>query len=181
MHYDQPRHHHHYEPDNVEERTLDRRTPEMLFSQTLRTKIPDQELDATVETVVGYDKLTGKRVLITQHAYGTMGGEPISMKTIQELVSKDVSSARDETQGITFAELLSNPDQYNGKDVLLEGFYFHGFETIVLSERLEYAGLAEEHLWPNGKIGLDRGQRNTSRGLRPALGTGVDRAHRTLW
>ena len=52
---------------------------------------------------------------------------------------------------VTLAELLSNPDQYDGKRVLLEGFYFHGFETIVLSERLELSGYAEGHFWPQGQ------------------------------
>jgi len=36
--------------------------------------------------------------------------------------------------GVTFTELFSKPDEYNGRDILLEEFYFHGFETAVLSE-----------------------------------------------
>ena len=34
----------------------------------------------------------------------------------------------------------------------MEGFYFHGWETIVLSERLEETGFAEGHLWPKGNM-----------------------------
>ena len=53
-----------------------------------------------------------------------------------------------EVQDVTFNELFSSPDQYNGRDVVLTGFYFHGFETIVLSEKLEFTRFADGHLWP---------------------------------
>ena len=39
-------------------------------------------------------------------------------------------------QDVTLNELFSNPDQYNGKDIILTGFYFDGWETTVLSEGL---------------------------------------------
>ena len=52
--------------------------------------------------------------------------------------------------GIAFEELFSAPGRYSGTDILLEGFYFQGWETIVLSERLEPSGRAEGHLWPQG-------------------------------
>ncbi len=35
--------------------------------------------------------------------------------------------------------------------IILEGFYFHGFEVIVLSERLEYSGYAEGYFVPKGE------------------------------
>ena len=57
-----------------------------------------------------------------------------------------------EARDVTFSELFSNPDQYKGGDIRLEGFYFDGFETTVLSERLEYTGQAEGHLWPRGQM-----------------------------
>ena len=47
-----------------------------------------------------------------------------------------------EVQDATLEQLFANPDKYNSKQVIVEGFYFHGFETIVLSERLEYSGYA---------------------------------------
>ena len=56
------------------------------------------------------------------------------------------------TARVTFDELFSDPDQYNGNDTILTGFYFHGWETIVLSERMEYTGFAEGHLWPRGRM-----------------------------
>ncbi|MDP6403267.1 MAG: hypothetical protein QF467_06940 [SAR202 cluster bacterium] len=53
---------------------------------------------------------------------------------------------------VTLDLLMSSPDSYNGRKIVLEGFYFHGFETIVLSKRLEETGFAEGHLWPRGQI-----------------------------
>ena len=53
---------------------------------------------------------------------------------------------------VTFEQLVSNPSQYNGKDIILEGFYFQGFEVQVISERLEYSGYAEGHLVPKGEM-----------------------------
>ena len=55
-------------------------------------------------------------------------------------------------QEVTLDQLSANPDKYNGKQVMVEGFYFHGFETIVLSERLDYSGYTEGHLVPKGKM-----------------------------
>jgi hypothetical protein len=53
---------------------------------------------------------------------------------------------------VTFEGLFSNPERYNGREITLEGFYFHGFETIVLAERLALSGYAEGHLIPAGKM-----------------------------
>ena len=60
--------------------------------------------------------------------------------------------ARGPTAAVAFEELFSDPDQYSGTDILLEGFYFDGWETTVLSERLELTGRAEGHLWPRGRM-----------------------------
>ena len=54
--------------------------------------------------------------------------------------------------GVTLAQLFADPEHYNGNHVTLEGFYFHGFEVIVLSEKLEYSGYAEGHLVPRGRM-----------------------------
>jgi len=48
--------------------------------------------------------------------------------------------------------LFSSPDQYNGKNIVIDGFYFHGWEVIVLCEKLEYSGYAEKHLVPGGRM-----------------------------
>ena len=57
-----------------------------------------------------------------------------------------------EVQVVNFDQLLTSPEQYNGQDVTIEGFFFHGFEIVVLSENLEYSGYAERHLVPKGKM-----------------------------
>lgn len=53
-------------------------------------------------------------------------------------------------KGVTFDELISNPEKYNGKTVVVEGFLFKGFEVTVLTKELEYSGFAEGHVQPTG-------------------------------
>jgi len=57
-----------------------------------------------------------------------------------------------EVQVVNFDQLLTSPEQYNGQDVTIEGFFFRGFEIVVLSENMEYSGYAEGHLVPKGKV-----------------------------
>ena len=56
-----------------------------------------------------------------------------------------------EVEVTTLAELLASPDRYNGREILLEGFYFQGWESNLLSESMEPTGQAEGHLWPAGQ------------------------------
>lgn len=55
-----------------------------------------------------------------------------------------------EQTDVTFDQLFANPNKYAGRQVSIEGYYYHGFETIVMSERLDYSGYAEGHLIPKG-------------------------------
>jgi hypothetical protein len=57
-----------------------------------------------------------------------------------------------ESSEITFGKLFADPEQYNGKEITIEGFCFHGFEVTVLAERLEYSGYAPGHLVPKGRM-----------------------------
>ncbi|MFC1932609.1 hypothetical protein ACFLXU_03130 [Chloroflexota bacterium] len=57
---------------------------------------------------------------------------------------------KSEVQEVTFEQLVLAPDQYNGKDIVIEGCYYQGWETIVLSEKLVYSGNAPGHLIPDG-------------------------------
>ena len=61
-----------------------------------------------------------------------------------------VTGCREEQ--VMFDQLFSNPNQYNRKYLTIEGFFFGGFEVIVLSENLEYSGYAEGHLVPKGRM-----------------------------
>lgn len=54
-------------------------------------------------------------------------------------------------QEVNFDQLFAAPEKYDGRSITIEGFYFQGFEVIVLSEKLEYSGLSLEHLVPKGR------------------------------
>ena len=51
---------------------------------------------------------------------------------------------------VSFADLNSNPESYNGKYVAIEGYWFDGFEIAVLAERLEASGFSEGNVKPAG-------------------------------
>jgi hypothetical protein len=51
---------------------------------------------------------------------------------------------------VTFEQLSASPNRYRGRNIVIEGFYFQGWEVIVLCERLEQSGYAEGHLAPGG-------------------------------
>jgi hypothetical protein len=57
-----------------------------------------------------------------------------------------------EAKEVTFEQLLSDPEEYSGKDIVIKGYYFQGWETIVLCEELVYSGNAPGHLIPNGNM-----------------------------
>lgn len=67
-------------------------------------------------------------------------------------IAAGCSGAATEVQELTFDQLFANPDKYNGKTITIEGFYFHGFEIIVLGEKLEYSGYAPDHFVPKGRM-----------------------------
>jgi hypothetical protein len=52
---------------------------------------------------------------------------------------------------ITVEQLMANPEKYNGDVVVVRGYYFHGWETVLLCEGLKYSGLAEGHIGPDGE------------------------------
>ena len=55
-------------------------------------------------------------------------------------------------QSVTFEQLFSAPEKYHEKSILIEGFIFLGFETMVLCEELEYSGYTEGHLVPGERM-----------------------------
>jgi hypothetical protein len=67
-------------------------------------------------------------------------------------IAAGCNGAATEVQELTFDQLFANPDKYNGKTIAIEGFYFHGFEIIVLGETLEYSGYALGHFVPKGRM-----------------------------
>jgi hypothetical protein len=55
-------------------------------------------------------------------------------------------------QEVKFEDLASNPQKFNGRNIIVEGFFFQGWEVIVLCERLESSERAENHLVPGGMM-----------------------------
>jgi rhodanese-related sulfurtransferase len=56
------------------------------------------------------------------------------------------------TQEVALEQLFAEPESYDGKDLILEGFYFSGFEVNVLAEGLAYSGLGGSHIGPTGEL-----------------------------
>ena len=64
--------------------------------------------------------------------------------------TSETPSPTSKVEVTTLVELIASPYRYDGREILLEGFYFQGWESNLLSERMEASGLAEGHIWPAG-------------------------------
>ena len=53
---------------------------------------------------------------------------------------------------VTFAQLVAEPEKYNGQAITIEGFWFDGFEIAVLAERLEPANFEPGNVQPKGAL-----------------------------
>ena len=71
----------------VEERTLSSGLTVVVFSVKQVLDQPEEGIEGTVERSLGYDKATGRLVLIETLGSGTRNGEPFSSETMQELVA----------------------------------------------------------------------------------------------
>ena len=76
----------------------------------------------------------------------------ISVSFITLLISGCALGDSGEDTMVNFEQLFSNPSQYNGKEISIEGFIFLGFETMVLCEELKKSGYAEGHLIPGERM-----------------------------
>jgi hypothetical protein len=63
-----------------------------------------------------------------------------------------ISSDSRNFQEFNFDQWFSDPEIYNGQEISIKGYYFSGFEIIVLSEKLSYSGQVEGHLIPSGRM-----------------------------
>ena len=68
------------------------------------------------------------------------------------LLTFAIGCGQDKNQEVTFQELLTNPGEFEEKEITLVGFYFQGFEVQVIAERLEYSGYAVGHMVPKGEM-----------------------------
>lgn len=65
---------------------------------------------------------------------------------------------------VAFNQLFQHPSSFNGRTIIIEGFYFEGFEVMTLAEGLKYSGLVEGHVWPDGhRIWIEGGIPNEIR------------------
>ncbi len=59
------------------------------------------------------------------------------------------------------SELIADPEKYSGRTVTVEGIYFHGWEVVVLAEKLVPSGFRPGHLVPDSyKIWVEGGLSN---------------------
>ncbi|MFC2024519.1 hypothetical protein ACFLTJ_02965 [Chloroflexota bacterium] len=75
----------------------------------------------------------------------------VSMIVIVSMAFGCIDTRPSNDVAVTFEQLYSNPNQYNGKEITIEGFIFLGFEIMVLSDELKDSGYAEGHLIPGEK------------------------------
>ena len=74
----------------------------------------------------------------------------ISLILISALIISFASAGCQAKSEVSISQLTAQPEKYNGNTVTVEGFYFHGFETVVLCESLTSSGYAPGHLIPSG-------------------------------
>lgn len=55
-------------------------------------------------------------------------------------------------QSVTFSQLISNADKYNGKTITLEAFYFSGFEISAISESVGPSTSGDWRIVPTGTL-----------------------------
>jgi hypothetical protein len=60
--------------------------------------------------------------------------------------------SRGADQPLTFSQLISQAEKYNGKNVTIEAFYFSGFEIQSLSENVGTASSGPWRLVPTGAL-----------------------------
>jgi hypothetical protein len=68
------------------------------------------------------------------------------------LLSSVFSGCGGSDPDLAFSQLISQADQYNGKTVILEAFYFSGFEISALSETLGPSTFADGRMTPSGNL-----------------------------
>ena len=56
------------------------------------------------------------------------------------------------SQSVTFSQLISQADKYNGNTVTFEAYYFAGFEISALSEAVGVPGTGEWRIVPKGTL-----------------------------
>lgn len=76
----------------------------------------------------------------------------MSMILIAPLAFGCIDESSSNGANVTFEQLFSNPNHYNGKEITIEGFIFLGFEIMVLSDELKESGYTKGHLIPGERM-----------------------------
>ncbi len=76
----------------------------------------------------------------------------LSLVLALALLSAAFNGCGSTEQSVTFSQLISQADKYNGKTVTLEAFYFSGFEISAISESLGPASSGVWRIVPSGTL-----------------------------
>jgi hypothetical protein len=71
---------------------------------------------------------------------------------VLSLLSVVLSGCGGQVEFVDFSQLISEPDQYKEQTIILDAFYFSGFEISALSESLEPSGSSNGNLVPVGTL-----------------------------
>jgi hypothetical protein len=74
----------------------------------------------------------------------------LTLLILSSLITPLAGCASGQPVKVAFSDLISNPERYDGKEIIIEGYWFDGFEIVVLAERLEPSSFAEGNLQPGG-------------------------------
>jgi hypothetical protein len=69
---------------------------------------------------------------------------------LSSLIMACVGCASGQPAKVSFPDLISNPERYDGKNIRIEGYWFDGFEIVVLAERLEPSDFSPGNVQPGG-------------------------------
>ena len=77
-------------------------------------------------------------------------GQTTEIPVYLELTNRVTTTPTTNSSTITFSQLTADPASYNSQTITIEGFWFDGFETEVLAERLIPSSFAQGNFQPDG-------------------------------
>jgi hypothetical protein len=77
-------------------------------------------------------------------------GQTTEIPVYLEFTNQVTTTPTTASSTITFSQLTADPARYNSQTITIEGFWFDGFETEVLAERLIPSSFAQGNFQPDG-------------------------------
>jgi hypothetical protein len=74
----------------------------------------------------------------------------LAFLVLSSLIMPFASCDSNQPAKVAFSDLISNAERYDGKNIIIEGYWFDGFEIVVLAERLEPSNFASGNVQPGG-------------------------------